>query len=195
MMPNSHIAKTEVAQNIFGVLDHPQFLGCHRFAGGDARTQAGHLRFVCRGQSHLRRQLANLRLRQADFFHRRAHLEFRRRLRAGPEIPDVAGIFAVTNHREIFRARDGREFLEQLVLAKITTVERIGEVAGIVKLRRLHHADGKMKLLAKLQGLREFAARQAGGIGDDGQRAFAQLLMRHAREEHGIHPAGVGDNT
>ena len=195
MMPHAHVVKAEVAQNIFRRLDHPQFFRRHRFAVRNARTQAGHLRLVRRRQAELRGQFADFRLRQSNFLQRRAHLKFARRLRARTKIARVARVLAVGNHRKIFGLGDGREFLEQFVFAKIAAVGRVRRVFGIFKFRRLHHADGKLELLRDGQRLLQFAARQAGRIGNDSQSLFAQNIVRHARQKNRVHAAGIGDET
>ena len=78
------------------------FSGVTGSAVWHARTQAGHLRFVRRGQAHLRRQAREFRLGQAGFLQRRAHLEFPGRLGARTVIAHVAGIFAVGDDGEFF---------------------------------------------------------------------------------------------
>src|SRR5689334_5289480 len=98
MMSHSHLIESQVAEDILRRLDHPQLLRRDRLAVGHTRAEARHLRLVRRGQTKLRGQLPNLRLRQLDFLERRADLKFLRRLGAGPEIANVAGVLAISDY-------------------------------------------------------------------------------------------------
>src|SRR2546426_577698 len=74
MMPHAHVVKSQVAYEILGLLDHLQLLLRYRFAPGNARTEAGHLRFVRRRQSQPGGQFADFLLGQADSNSRRGKL-------------------------------------------------------------------------------------------------------------------------
>ena len=54
---------------------------------------------------------------------------------------------------------------------------------------------GKENFRAMSSASCQFAARQARRIGDHRQRAVAKNLVRHAREKHRVHAAGIGHET
>ena len=119
------------------------------------------MRLVGRGQTQLRRQLANLGFGQTDFLERRAHLKLQRGPRTRSKIAEVARVFAVGNHGEAIPSGNRRQLLEQLVFAEVTTIVRIGQVVGIFKFLGTDDADGDLKLVRNLQRLSQFAPRQA----------------------------------
>ena len=63
-------------------------------------------------------KLADFRLGQARFLQRRAHLKFSRRLRAGPEIAHVTGVFAVGNDRKTAGRASGSNSVNNSCLQK-----------------------------------------------------------------------------
>ena len=67
-MANANIVKTEVAEDVFGLLDHFEFLFGDRFAVRNARAETSHLGFVGSGQAELGGEVADLGLGQAGFF-------------------------------------------------------------------------------------------------------------------------------
>jgi hypothetical protein len=81
------------------------------------------------------------------------------------------------------------------VLAEVATIRRVREVIRILKLRRLHHAHGNLKLRRNVERVGQFAAGQTRGIRDHRQRFVSQNVSRHPREEHGIDSTRVGHET
>src|SRR5688572_25276595 len=104
-------------------------------------------------------------------------------------ITDVAGVFTVSNDGESFRLSERGEFGEEFVFAEIAAVGGVREIGGVIELVRLNDADGEVELLRNFEGIGEFAAREAGRIGDGGEGARAERLMRDVGEENGIDAA------
>ena len=191
MMADSHVIKTEIAQHVFGLLDHEELTFGHPFPVRNAGTKTRHLRFVGCGQAEFSRELANLGLGEANFFERRTDLELYGSLGAGPEIPHVARVFTVGDHCEPLsfgqRGKSGEEF----VFAEIAAVIGIGEVSGIFELLRAHNPHRELKLFGGGQRGSQFAARQTRGIRNNGQRFLAKNLVGDAGKEDRIDAAGI----
>src|SRR5262245_11892669 len=127
------------------MLDHAELFRADIFAVRDARTKAGHLRFVRGGQAELRGEFANFDFGQASLFERSADLEFRGGSGAGAKITDVAGVFTISDDGETFSSGKRSEFREKFVFAEVATIRRIGQILGIVEFFGANYADGKMK--------------------------------------------------
>ena len=108
-------------------------------------------------------------------------MKFGSRLCTRTKISNVARVLAVADDCKIFRLRERRKFIEQLVFAEIATVQRIREVAGIVEFSSLDDAHGKVELLAELQGFGEFATWKAGRICDHCERLCAEDVVSDMR--------------
>jgi hypothetical protein len=55
--------------------------------------------------------------------------------------------------------------------------------------------DRELELPAEGEGLLQFAAGQAGGIGNRRQRFITEDLPGDKRQENGIDPAGIGNQA
>src|SRR5437899_2301369 len=147
VMPHAHIVKAEIAQNIFGALDHAQLLRRNGLTIRDSRTQASHLRFLSSWQADSRRQFAYLGFRETSLFERRADLKFRCGLRAGPEVANVAGVLAIGYDGKAFFDRKRRKLRKQLMLAEIAAVLWVREIFRIGKLIGFNHPQWDAELL------------------------------------------------
>src|SRR5689334_6784151 len=117
MVTNPHSVKTEIAQHVFCLLDHPQLLLSNRLAVGDARAETGHLWFVGRREAKFVGELADFGFGQAGLFQWGADLKFSGGLRSRTEISDVAGIFTVSDNREALFLRERSQLGKQFVFA------------------------------------------------------------------------------
>jgi hypothetical protein len=133
MVADAHVVKAEVAQDILSLLDHAKLMRGDAFAVGHPRTEAGHLGFVGCGQTELGGERADIGFGQAGLFEGGANLEFRCRLRAGTEVPDIAGVLAIGDDGQTFRFGQRGQVGEQFVFAEVTAVVGVGQVAGILK--------------------------------------------------------------
>ena len=95
----------------------------------------------------------------------------------------------------MFRLRQRRQFLEELVLAKIAAVDRIGGVVRVGEFLGVDDTDRKREPARNFQRLFQLAARQAGRIGNGGERAILEDVMRHVGQEHRVDAAGIGDEA
>ena len=195
MVADADIVKAEVAQDVFGLLDHAKLLRGDRFAVGDAGAEAGHLGLVGRRQAKLSGEGADIGFGQARLFEGGTDLEFRRCLRAGPVVADITGVFAVGDDGKTLRFGQRSKLFEQLVFAEVTTVVGIREVAGTLKFTGADDTDRELELAAEGQGLLQFTAGQAGRIGNRGEGLVPQHLVRYVGEECRIHAARVGDEA
>ena len=138
---------------------------------------------------------ADIGFGQAGLFEGGAHLEFRRGLGAGPVVADIAGVFAVGDDGQAFGFGQRGKLGEELVLAEVTAVVRVGQVAGVVEFAGADDAHRELELAGQGQGLLQFAAGQAGRIGNRGQGLVPQHVVRDIGQEGRIHAAGVGDEA
>ena len=113
---------------------------------------------------------ADVGLGQAGLLEGRAHLELGRGLGAGPVIANVAGVLAVSDDGKALGLGQRGQLGEELVLAEIAAVVRVGQVAGILEFAGADDAHREPELPAQRQGLLKFAAGQAGRIGNRRQR-------------------------
>jgi len=95
MVADANVIEAEVAQDILRLLDHAKLLRGDGLTVGDPRAEAGHLGFIGCRQPELGGERADIGFGQTGLFQRGADLEFRRRLGAGTEVPDIAGVLAV----------------------------------------------------------------------------------------------------
>jgi len=149
------------------------------------------LRFVGGRQTELGGKFADFGFGETSFFERGADLKFGSGLSAGAIVSDVAGVFAIGDYSETFGFGERGELGEKFVFAEVTTIVWVREVLGVLEFGGANHADWKLKLLSEREGFVEFASREAGGIGDNGQRFVAENVASYPGEKDGIHAARV----
>src|SRR3954468_4218020 len=109
VVPHAADAESEVVQHRLGLLDHAQLLvgdfRVIRNPGGQACGRG----LVPGRQTGLVRQLANLRLGQADFVERAAYAEFASRLPARTIVATIVGVAPVGDRIELALAGQSAE--------------------------------------------------------------------------------------
>ena len=117
-----------------------------------------------------------------------------RGLLAGAKIALIVGVNAVGDRIETVRLSVAFEHGEQFVFAVETTHGIVALVGGIFQFLRFHHGDGNFVVAREGEGLVKMRARQARGVGDDGQHLSTEGLVRHPGEKGRVDAAGVGDD-
>ena len=161
MMADTHVVKTEIAENILSLFDHGKFLFGDRFTVRNAGAKTGHLGFVGGGEAELGGKFADFGFGETSFFERGADLKFGSGLSAGAIVSDVAGVFAIGDYSETFGFGERGELGEKFVFAEVTAVVRIRQVTLVLEFVRFNDAHRELELFPEFEGFFEFTAGQA----------------------------------
>lgn len=195
MKADPRILQTETAQKIFGGVDFLQCGHIDRSSGGDARGEAGALRFGCHLQIQMGRYFADILLAELKRHIRRHNFRSAQRLKPWAVAFQIGDVCAVQNMRGAARRRKLAEPLVQFLLAKKTAVVGVRAIVRIVIFMSLNEVVLHIVLAAKFLNEEAILRRDGGRIAGHRHRIFPpQRAARHHGQQCRIDTAGKPNN-
>jgi|GEM_PF-16121 len=193
LMTDANDLKSATENEFFRLLDLSKFLHGDLLPVGNAGGETGRGGLFGHFQSRLTGQKTYLGFRQTGFFERGDDLKFFRSLPTRAKIGGIIGIFPIGDCRPPFILGESGEMLKKFRLAVKAAVDRVGFIIRVFQFVRLNHAEWQGVATTKITRLIQFAAGQAGGIGNDAETTFAEDLMGLPKEIGTVNPPGKSD--
>ncbi len=197
VVADADLEKAKAVEGGFGLLDLQKALPGDGEAVGDAGGEAGGGWFVGEGEAGLAGELADLQFCELGGDERGESSVFGGGALPGAEGGDIRGaVVEVHAEGKVGEVSGGAEALhdgEELVLA---VEAALGVVALVVRVREFVSVEDfgrDVVIRGEPEGGDEFGAGERGGVGDDGEHARAERLVRGPGEIRGVGAAGVGD--
>ena len=146
------------------------------------------------GRSSRLRQLADLDLREAGFVERAPDAVLARSLPPRPVVPAVVGVVAVHHRREPALPGERREAAEELLLAVVAAVGRVGRVLGPIHLGGLEELVAQREVAGDAQRQLAMPRRIAGAVGGDRDRPVSEFRRRDSGQERAVDTAAERDD-
>src|SRR5438093_1635369 len=176
VMPHAADTEAEVAQHVFGTLDHAQLLVGHLGMVRNARGETRRCGLVPCRQARAAGKLADFSLGQIHLVERAAHAELSCRRPARAIVTTVVGVVAVEDDRNAAIAGDARQRGVQLAFAVVTAIDGVGSVLGTVELRGVNDLVAQTELARDTPRELAVTVGITGAVGGDAERTRTEGL-------------------
>ena len=134
------------------------------------------------------RQRTDIGLGQARLFERRAHAMLAGGLGAWAMVATVVLVLAVGQPMKSQLFGQRVELREQLRLAEVTTVGRVGGITRVMNFLRLDHLVPDADRAGQFDRFVQLPARQRWRIRRHSQRPISKHVVSHLGQQHAVHP-------